>query len=210
MTHAQEGVIQYRYQLQALAPNWPADLLQELSTWRDKMLDAGWIGQQANRYGGLGFGNLSHRLPQPGQPDAFLITASQTSHLKPLTANGWTLVTSACLATNQVLACGHQPPSSESLSHAAIYQAQATANAVIHVHSPQLWQQAIARQLPATPAQTPYGTPAMAQAIQDQATSDRGLLVMLGHQDGVLAWGKDLADAANQLLQLQQTGLRMK
>lgn len=210
MTSGQEGVIQYHYQLQTHATPWPADLLHELNFWRNTLLDAGWIGQQPECYGGLGFGNLSHRLPQPGQPDAFLITASQTGHLKPLPADSWTLITHASLDTNQIQASGQQPPSSESLSHAAIYQTRMTANAVIHVHCPQLWQQAIEQDCPATPARTPYGTPAMAKAIQNQANNDHGLLVMLGHQDGLLAWGKDLAEAANQLLQLQQTGFRMK
>jgi len=43
----------------------------------------------------------------------------------------------------------------------------------------------------------------MAEAIRQQAEPSSGLVVMLGHQDGILAWGRNLAEAAEKLYALQ-------
>jgi len=199
----QEGVIQYTCQLDKKKLNWPETLLDELNYWRNKMQTAGWIGQDPLRYQGLGFGNLSLRQPTSEQPNAFIITASQTGHLDWLDSDAWPWVITANTAHNQVQAQGSQPPSSEALSHAALYQANPEIQAVIHGHAPKLWQLAAELALTSTPENIPYGTPAMAEAIRQQADQSSGMLVMLGHQDGILAWGGNLAEAAEKFYALQ-------
>ncbi|WP_404417123.1 class II aldolase/adducin family protein [Marinospirillum sp.] len=199
----QEGVIQYACQLHKKKRHWPESLLEELNHWRNEMQVAGWIGQNPQRYQGLGFGNLSLRQPDPQEPDAFVITASQTGHLDWLDSDAWPWVIAADTRHNRVEAEGSQPPSSEALSHAALYQANPEIQAVIHGHAPDLWQLAAQQSLACTPENIPYGTPAMAEAIRQKADSSSGLVVMLGHQDGLLAWGRNLAEAAEKLYALQ-------
>ena len=200
-----EGVIQFQCSLHSPEEALPEALLAELNLWRSRMIKQGWIGQDATRYQGLGFGNLSIRHALPEAADAFIITASQSGHLAELDQQGWPLVVAADIASNTVTAHGLQPPSSEALSHAALYQHNPEIKAVIHVHSEFLWREAGDLDYPATAADVGYGTPAMATAIQQQAAEQsNGLLVMLGHQDGVLSWGENLRQAAEQLERLNQ------
>jgi ribulose-5-phosphate 4-epimerase/fuculose-1-phosphate aldolase len=199
----QEGVIQYSCHLHRKKLHWPEPLLEELNHWRSKMLTSGWIGQNPQRYQGLGFGNLSLRQATPEHPHAFIITASQTGHLHWLDKDAWPWVVTADIAHNRVEAQGSQQPSSEALSHAALYQANPEIQAVIHGHAPELWNLATKQSLACTPESIPYGSPAMAEAIRQQAEPSSGLVVMLGHQDGILAWGRNLAEAAEKLYALQ-------
>lgn len=198
-----EGVIQFKCALYPPEQLWSAELLSELNLWRSKMIKQGWIGQDAARYQGLGFGNLSIRYALPKAADAFIITASQTGHLAELDQQGWPLVVTADTKQNTLVARGLWPPSSEALSHAALYQSNQKIKAVIHVHSEFLWQGAINLGYPSTAADIGYGTPAMAAAIQRQGSRNSGLLVMLGHQDGVIAWGENPQQAVTALEELK-------
>ncbi|WP_114418709.1 class II aldolase/adducin family protein [Marinospirillum perlucidum] len=203
MSSEQEGVIQYHYELLTPSQEPPAHLLEALNHWRRQMIKQGWLGQEPGRYQGLGFGNISHRWPAHGQPAAFLISASQTGKLGQLPAEAWPRVLQALTENNQVVAEGWQPPSSESLSHAVIYQAAEEVEAVIHIHSPALWQAAPALGCPCTDAALSYGTPALARAIAREITQPQGLVALLGHQDGLLSWGRNLEEAAESLYALQ-------
>ncbi len=88
--------------------------------------------------------------------------------------------------------------SSETLTHLAVYEAMVSVNAVIHVHDARLWQAGL-QHLPRTPRDVPYGTPAMADAVQALFAACRwpeaGLFVMAGHQDGLLAFGTTMPAA---------------
>src|SRR5258707_13973147 len=55
-------------------------------------------------------------------------------------------------------------PSSESLTHASIYQSNSTISAVIHCHDSVLWRTLLDR-VPTTSKPVPYGTPEMAYEI---------------------------------------------
>jgi hypothetical protein len=54
--------------------------------------------------------------------------------------------------------------------------------------------------LPNTPDGVEYGTVAMAESMERLVRADRGhrlsLIVMTGHEDGVVAYGQDLETAA--------------
>ncbi len=160
---------------------------------RQELFAAGLVG--ADPVTGIGFGNVSLRI---GDGGAFLITGSQTGHLPELTAADLSLVDATDLATNRVQCRGLKPASSESLSHAALYRCWPQVHAVIHVHNHALWER-LRNRLPTTPEDVPYGTPAMAEAIARAAAAPAGVLVMGGHQDGLLAYGPSLAEAAREL-----------
>jgi ribulose-5-phosphate 4-epimerase/fuculose-1-phosphate aldolase len=103
------------------------------------------------------------------------------------------------LRTNRVRSSGLRNPSSESLTHAAIYDLSPAIRFVFHVHSPHIWANAGALRLPETREDVEYGTQAMAHAVQDlyrrSSLSERRVLAMRGHEDGIIAFGQTARDA---------------
>ena len=199
-----EGVIQYQLRYH-LDHNSQCEILAELNSWRSYLHRLGLIGQDSARYDGLGYGNISHRL-QFGQ-NRFIISGTQTGHLPLLCREHYVTVEQADVSTNTIDAHGPIKPSSEALTHGALYQAHGRIQAVIHVHSPLLWHQVEALDLPFTAAHIPYGTKAMADAVcccvNESVKQNRnlnGLIAMLGHEDGIVAYGSSLREAGEALL----------
>jgi L-ribulose-5-phosphate 4-epimerase len=93
---------------------------------------------------------------------------------------------------------GSVVPSSESLTHAAIYHADPTACAVIHFHDARIWATLLDR-VPTSSRGISYGTPEMAYEIMRLFTvtdvRSRKIFVMAGHEGGILAFGKNLEEA---------------
>jgi len=76
----QEGVIKYRCDFTP-APPLPYEELRELNVWRRLMFLTRLIGQDPDRYGGYGYGNISRRLDATARSKGqhpFIITGSQT------------------------------------------------------------------------------------------------------------------------------------
>jgi L-ribulose-5-phosphate 4-epimerase len=197
-----EGTIRFAYGLEPPeGPVTDAATLQNLRGWRAVFRRLSLLGQDAERYGGLGFGNLSARDTRAGE--AFVITASQTSGAPDLTEEDLVRITHSDPGRFWVDAIGHQPPSSETLTHAMVYQADSTIGWVFHVHSPDIWQRAGELALPATAGDVPYGSPAMAAAVAELLAehADRPItFVTLGHEDGVFACARSADGAAGALL----------
>ncbi|HEX5786759.1 MAG TPA: class II aldolase/adducin family protein [Woeseiaceae bacterium] len=171
-----------------------------LDTWRQKLFDAGLVGYDETHE--VGFGNVSIRALRAGE---FIITGTQTGHLRETTGKHYCLVTSADIAGNRVTCEGPVQASSEALTHAAIYRLSERINAVAHVHDLTLWARHRDR-LPTTAASVPYGTPGMAREFErlwretDFPTS--GLAVMAGHEGGLVCVGGTLAEACGRMLTL--------
>ncbi|MDD1611988.1 MAG: class II aldolase/adducin family protein [Methylococcaceae bacterium] len=183
----QEGVIKYHLDYQ-VAPALVVSGFADLNAWRSLLWRLELIGQDDTRYQGLGYGNLSLRLDEGG----FVITGTQTGHLPHLTADHYAYVRRALPDYNYLAAEGPLPPSSEALTHAAVYGADSTISSVAHGHSPDIWLNAAALRLPCIEADIAYGTPAMAQAVGAMVKNhpEQGVIIMLGHQDGLLAYGQ--------------------
>ena len=196
-----EGVIQFRLDYQ-LDHDFECGGFAELNCWRSYLFRLGLVGQDTKRYGGFGYGNLSHRL-SPGS-SAFIVSGTQTGHLPLLCKEHYAVVESANLDQNQITAHGAIKPSSEALTHAAIYLARADVQVVVHVHSPLLWQKSRIMGIPSTHESIQYGTPEMANAVircvQTRPTGT-GLVAMLGHEDGVIAYSDSVDGAGSALLQ---------
>lgn len=199
---AREGVIRFRFdhRRERLPPGLAA-LAGELAGWRRRLVARGVVGQEPGRYGGAGFGNLSARLPPP-HGRGFLVTGSQTGHLADLDLAGFALVDSWDAAAHRLASRGLAPPSSESLTHAALYDASPAIGAVFHVHAPALWARRGTPALPATAPTAEYGSPQMAAEVAALARrlGETGLLAMSGHEDGLLAWGPSPEAAGTALL----------
>ncbi|MEC8813541.1 MAG: class II aldolase/adducin family protein [Pseudomonadota bacterium] len=198
-TPPQEGVIQY--QLDFVTDHYiDCPQFAELNVWRSYLHRLGFIGQDPARYGGLGYGNLSHRAEQ----DSFVISGTQTGHLPLLCREHYVLVEETDVRRNRIRARGPLPPSSEALTHAALYQAATAIQTVIHVHSPLLWQRAEKLNMKMTPRSVAYGTPAMADAVRRLVVEDdtaEGIIAMQGHEDGIIVYGADVENAGSRLLQ---------
>jgi len=166
--------------------------LIELNAYRRKLLDLGLIGVDPN---GIGFGNLSIR---DGATDNFYITGSATGGMHELTLDECAKVVAYDFERNRIRYEGSALPSSESLTHAAIYESDATAGAVIHSHDSKLWAAALNR-APTTSKAAEYGTPEMANEITQlftrAAVQSQKIVVMGGHEGGILTFGKDLEEA---------------
>ena len=197
---AADGVTYFKLQFdRAAAPSpWQLD---ELRRWRTRLVNARVVGQDAHRYGGVGFGNLSAR--HPGRASAFIITGTQTGAREVLGAHDFAVVTQVDLAHNHVIAHGGRAPSSEAMTHAVLYQADAAIEWVFHGHAPTLWRGAEQMRIASTPAEVGYGTPAMALAvlaIRKRQPQLPALIRMGGHEDGIIAFGCT-ADSTGELFE---------
>lgn len=192
-----EGTIRFRYDLIPAGPGTrvPQGILNALNGWREIFRSLNLLGRAPGRYDGYGFGNLSVRNPGGG----FFVTASQTSGRARLDAAHVCLVTQWDLERFAVCAVGENPPSSEALTHAMMFEADAEASWVFHGHSPDIWHNALSLELPRVDATAPYGTAAMATAVRDlMRRNPRRPLVFTtdGHEDGVFAVGASDAGGA--------------
>jgi len=167
---------------------------KELNRCRRGLVDLGMVGIDAN---GIGFGNLSVR---DGATSRFYITGSGTAGIAELTPADFSRVVACDFARNWLRCEGARIASSESLTHAAVYQSDPNAHAVIHCHDLKLWNALLARNnVPATPKGIAYGTPELAYAVQRlfQTTNvkDQKIFVMSAHDGGLIAFGKTMAEA---------------
>jgi len=181
---------------------------RELIAWRSILFDLGLVGQDTARYGGAGFGNLSVRVGAPSAPRGrrpFLITGTQTGGAAKLDEEGLCVVEAYDIAGNAVRSRGPVRPSSESMTHGAIYDLSPRIRWVVHVHAPLLWRAAARLHLPRTDPGIEYGTPEMAREVwrlyRDSPLAEIGVLAMTGHEDGIIAFGATCAEACSRLLE---------
>ncbi len=195
MNKEQEGVIKYSL-LHTFAPLSPQKSLAEINCWRQIMRQLELIGQNDLRYDGLGFGNISLRLSE----ESFIISGTQTGEVENLSADQFAIVDHAEPQLNRIKSHGLRKPSSEALTHAMVYEMNRDIQAIIHVHTPIIWRNTPHLNLAFTDKNVAYGTPAMAEAVAELLTNKQlhtqGLFTMLGHEDGVMAFGADLKTAA--------------
>jgi ribulose-5-phosphate 4-epimerase/fuculose-1-phosphate aldolase len=164
----------------------------EFEACRRKLLELRLVGVDSS---GIGFGNLSIR---DGVTGNFYITGSGTGGISELTLANCAKVIAYHFERSWVGYEGSTIPSSESLTHAAIYKSSTTARAVIHCHDPILWM-ALLNRAPTAAKTAEYGTPEMAYEIMRLFTTTdlqtRKILVMGGHTGGILTFGRNLEEA---------------
>ena len=179
------------------APDHP--WLRELDALRTRLWDRGWVGATPE---GIGFGNLSVRDPDGAA--TLIITGTATGAHRLLGPRGYTRVTAVDVPGNAVRCAGPVKASAETMSHAALYEADPRVGCVIHIHCADAWARAMQlKDWPTTPVDAGYGTPALADAVENVARSrgvPTGCIVMAGHRDGLLAYGPDPAAAEQALL----------
>ena len=149
---------------------------------------------------GVAFGNISMRIRGGNQ---FVITGSATGEIPELEPGHYVKVNSFNIDDNAVQCVGPLKASSESLTHAAIYLADPGANAVIHIHSIDLWNELIYK-VPTTNPSMDYGTTGLAKDIfrlfSDSDVIEKRIIVMAGDRAGILSFGHDMDEAVNVLM----------
>jgi len=164
----------------------------ELNRYRRKLLDLRMIGVDAR---GIGFGNLSIRN---GATSRFYITGSATGRIAELTPADYSRVVAYDFEKNWLQCEGSTVASSESLTHAAVYESDSTAGAVIHFHDVKLWA-ALLGKAPTTPKKVEYGTPEMAYAVRRlfdiTDVRKKEIFTMAAHEGGLVTFGRDLRSA---------------
>jgi L-ribulose-5-phosphate 4-epimerase len=174
------------------------ELFLQLEKERTKLYKLGLIGMYPD---GIGFGNISVRI----EGQSFLITGSATGQFASLNQSHYSLVSEYHFAGNSISCKGLTKASAESLTHAAVYEALPEVGAVVHVHCLGLWEKLL-NHCPTTSGEIEYGTPEMALAVQsltaEMGMSDENIIIMGGHQEGILAFGKHLEEAATKIIKI--------
>lgn len=167
------------------------NLITGINKYRNKLYKLGLIGETLD---GIGFGNISQRY----QKKTFIISGSGTGSFSRLTNKHYALVQHFNLEENTLASTGQIVASSESLTHAVIYETQKNIHAVIHVHNKKLWKHLL-QSLPATKKNISYGTVAMANEIKrlfaENDLIKHKIFAMAGHEDGVISFGKNFEEA---------------
>lgn len=170
----------------------------ELKYWRDKMHQLKLIGEYADV--NIGYGNISLKTG-----NGFLISGTQTGNVYPIKNSNFSLVTTYDMKLNQVLCEGSVKASAESLTHAAIYEADESIKAVIHIHNKALWDSLIDK-VSTSSRDVAYGTASMATEIKrlfnETSAAKEKIIVMGGHEEGIISFGENLEEAGNVILSL--------
>lgn len=194
----QEGVVKFAYDLQKNARPANPEQLATLNAWRTMLKQLDMIGQTPDRYDGYGFGNISMRDEQE-----FIITASQSGGVAHLDQEDYVRISGWNFDRFWVDAEGTKPPSSESLTHAMVYECAENVNFLFHAHCPHIWENARALNIPTTPPEVAYGTPEMAAAFKqllDDNVSRPIVFATPGHTDGVFSCGPTARDTGGLLV----------
>ena len=210
---SREGIIKYKLYHTKVSVRFN-ELIGQLIHLRQELLKRRFIGVYPKNhpiFPMVGFGNVSMRYGEKG----FVITGSQTSNIKELTSKELVLVTHWSIKDNTVYSTGLLEPSSEALTHAAIYECAESAKFVAHGHVVEIWENSEALGLDSTPRDAEYGTPDLAFAIKKLCIKDNRprIISLNGHDEGIIAWGtspkqvlKLLDTAFDRLVKIKRTG----
>jgi len=190
-----EGYIKFKCILiDGQAPDWKE--IAEMDECRNTLHRMGLIGMFEN---GIGFGNISIK----NKSGNIIISGSRTGGMEKLNAKDYCTVLNYSYDNNEVTCTGKIEASSETLTHAALYECSDSINCVIHIHSLILWKKLL-NKLPTTSPKAEYGTPEMAYEIKKiykkKSTQQKRVIVMGGHEEGIIAFGKNVHDCYTNLI----------
>jgi len=193
-----EGVVKYSLDFTSKEITYEKEYTV-LEECRERLYALGLIGAYDD---GIGYGNISHRVENT---DTFLITATQTGELNSLSTNEYSLVENIDFKSFKTTAIGMSRPSSECITHGAIYSLDKEINVVVHIHNEKLWNFMLKNNLLST-NDTPYGTPEMVEDViniyKDIDVLSNNVFVMKGHFEGIVSFGKNIAEAEKAVYEI--------
>ena len=185
-----DGVIKYNFDFQYSEP-LDESLFLDIESVRQRIFTLNLIGVTDT---GIGFGNISQRVDS----DSFVITGTQTGHLENLDASHYSLIEAYNDKEFYLKSSGIIKPSSEALTHGTIYNLSSEIGAVIHIHSKSVWKFMLNGGYLRT-KDVEYGSTQMIDEVNRLFSKIKPLsnpeFAMAGHEDGVMVFGKTLADA---------------
>lgn len=191
-----EGYIKFRLRW---SRDEPPSGIRELVHWRNRLYRAGLIGAYPS---GTGYGNISVR-----SNGGFVVSGSATGVHAMASAADFTRVTRYAVEANTVHCRGPVKASSESLTHAAVYEASSAVMAIVHAHHKGIWDSLLGKAHTTAP-EIPCGTPGMAMEItrlfKETDVEAHRFFLMGGHEEGLVGFGGSLRDAALVLLGVLQ------
>lgn len=198
-----EGFIKFNCKRIEANNSLPVKTFEALTKWRQIMFESCFIGAYSN---GIGYGNISIR----NTAESFYISGTATGRLQALEEKHYPLVNSWSFSENSLICSGKINASAESLSHAVIYESLPGVGAVIHIHHKGMWDKYF-NQMLTTSLDVLYGTPEMAEEIQKiimcVKSGQDPILVMGGHEEGIVAWGETLDDVGEIVLKYYKSFL---
>jgi len=200
-----DGVIKYDCQWTRGSISYSS--IGPLLAARNRLHGMGLIGvYQHGKNRGIGFGNISVRSAT--DKASFFITGTQTGNVEPeqMNESHFSVVTRCDIAGNTLYCRGPVRPSSEGLTHGAVYALDEGIECVVHVHHHRLWTECLNR-IATTDCNVPYGTPEMAREVERLYEDDGRLrkekaFVMGGHEDGLISFGKSIEEAMDVMVRL--------
>lgn len=182
--------------LRRTSPGIADELMLELSAWRSILHKLELFGQNNPEDT---YGSMSVRLAD----DRFAISVHQSGGFPELSSEQWTTITSCNLDRSWVDAQGHEPPSSDTLTHAAAYLEDTRIRCLLIARSVDIWQARETLNLPQIPLEFSTGSAGLARAARgviDQYQS-RPLLILCAASPGtVIACGSNVRDCASLLV----------
>lgn len=180
-----DGVIKFDCRWVKKPARLPAGA-EELMLCRNELFKRGFIGVYED---GTGYGNISMR--ETGSRH-FLISGTQTGRFEKLSQEYYTLVTGYNIEQNRLECQGLVKASSESLTHAMIYELDEEIGAVVHVHHAGMWDR-LKDHIPTTCESIAYGTPEMALEVKrlyaETNLKTEKIFAMAGHEHGLISFG---------------------
>ena len=171
-----------------------------VEVYRERLWKLGLIGYSESQR--VGYGNISARRAGGG----FVISGTQTGHKPTLDGSDYVIVDGWDFVRNRVDCAGPCLPSSEALSHAALYD-RTEIDAVIHVHCRPLWLALIRDNALFTEEHIPYGSEMLYQRLSELVVDQEPrpeiplILVTRGHEDGVFAAGGTMEEAFRTIVE---------
>jgi ribulose-5-phosphate 4-epimerase/fuculose-1-phosphate aldolase len=193
-----DGIIKYDFKFTESKP-LEKSLWQDIEDVRERIYALGLIGIKD----GIGYGNISQKINQ----NSFVITGTQTGHLNSLDEKHYSLIEEFDDSEFFIKSTGAIKPSSEALTHGTIYNLSADIKAVIHIHSKKLWDFMLDNEYLKT-KNVPYGSKQMIHEVKRVYKEINALknpkLVMAGHEEGVITFGRSLKEAELALYKILQ------
>lgn len=192
-----DGVIKYNIEFTPSTPLKTAQF-EAIERLRKRLFSLKLIGVK----NGIGYGNISQKIDK----HSFVITGTQTGHLKDLNANHYSLIEEYNDKEFYLKSSGAIKPSSEALTHGTIYNLDENIKAVIHIHSKSIWRFMLESSRYLKTKDVEYGSIEMIEEVNRIFSTtpplDNPKFVMTGHEDGVIIFGESLKEAELNLFNI--------
>ncbi|MFY0672918.1 MAG: class II aldolase/adducin family protein [Bacteroidia bacterium] len=193
-----EGYIKYHQEFINDNSAVTEEMIQEINDYRTRLYKMKLIGAYDEI---IGYGNISYKMAN----GKILISGTQTGQTETLGSKHYTIIENYDIDANTLTCRGPIKASSEALTHAAIYELSSEIAAVIHIHSKVHWDKYL-NVMPTTKAEVSYGTPDMAYEVKrlydEGPMKENPVMIMAGHDEGIITFGKDFKEAMKVLEEL--------